>query len=140
MKIWGGERYLDQMLEDWFEIFEFSVVEWVDAFTTLIALVKEVHLRDFLVFTGNFHLVSHNALIPSWCGMRASNLSPKIQLVFGFVPFTPFVWIPLDLIPFVAILRFFCVCFKMCRTPSALSKAEYVSANYDISTQSRKIR
>ena len=35
--------------------------------------------------TGNFHLVSHSALMPSWCGMRLSNASaPMIQFRGGF--------------------------------------------------------
>ncbi len=29
--------------------------------------------------TGNRHRVSHNALIPSWCGIRFSNASPMIH-------------------------------------------------------------
>ena len=37
-----------------------------------------------LLVQGNFHLVSHSALMPSWCGMRVSKASaPMSQLRFG---------------------------------------------------------
>ena len=80
-------------------------MKWIYALHTLCSL-SEFYLigvtrysRDWVVgrnytirciefwqieLTGNFHLVSHSALIPSWWGIRLSNLSPMAHLTDDF--------------------------------------------------------
>lgn len=80
--------YLDEMLKDGREVFVGAVVEGVDGFGALERERLGV-CSDFLLVatterTGNFHLVSHSALMPSWCGMRRSKASaPMIQFRGG---------------------------------------------------------
>jgi hypothetical protein len=38
------------------------------------------------ILTGSFHLVSHNASMPSWCGMRRSNVFLPMVQWLGVLP------------------------------------------------------
>jgi hypothetical protein len=71
-----------------FKILEFTIVERIDTFRTLKSPIRAVtcsvtviQSHRATVLTGNFHFVSHSALIPSWCGILCSNLSPRIHLL-----------------------------------------------------------
>ncbi len=72
------------MQEDGLKVLELPVVEGVQ---TPLALRwasvwwpnrPSLLPQQPLEHTGNFHLVSHSALMPSWCGMRAVNASSPI--------------------------------------------------------------
>ena len=64
-----GRSHLYQPLEDWFKVFQFSVMKRVDAETALQGVSKwstRISRLD-LVRTGNLHLASHSALTePKW--------------------------------------------------------------------------
>ena len=83
---WCWERwlvYLDQVLEDRLEVFELAVVEGVDANGALSGVSVLAGQKSGMARTGNFHFVSHRALMDSWCLARLVKSSPSIQSPSG---------------------------------------------------------
>lgn len=70
---------LDQILEYSFEVLKFAIVKRINTSFGLLLIQRVALFHATTRLTGNLHLVSHRASIPSWCFALEPKASPNIH-------------------------------------------------------------
>ena len=79
MELGLDEIDLDQILEHSFEVLKFAIVKRINTSFGLLLIQPIAPFHATTKLTGNLHLVSQRASMPSWCFALEPKASPNIH-------------------------------------------------------------